>query len=135
MAKKPGRGAEQFVVRLPEGMRDRIRDAADRNNRSMNAEVVATLEEKYPAPIEFDQNAFFETWISPIVEDDAADLRAHAKLIRAADEAAKKIHPNLGVWESAIGNKRVLLNFGIRDQSLLPPQMREVLLSVVMGKK
>ncbi len=38
-------------MRLPDGMRDRIRSAAEANNRSMNAEIVATLEEKYPAPV------------------------------------------------------------------------------------
>ncbi|MEF9605904.1 Arc family DNA-binding protein [Paracoccus sp. PXZ] len=41
---------EQFMLRLPDGMRDRIKHAAEANNRSMNAEIVATLEEKYPAP-------------------------------------------------------------------------------------
>lgn len=30
-------------------MRDRIKVAADLNGRSMNAEIVATLEERYPA--------------------------------------------------------------------------------------
>ena len=30
-------------------MRDRIKIAADLNGRSMNAEIVATLEERYPA--------------------------------------------------------------------------------------
>jgi hypothetical protein len=39
---------DQYMLRLPDGMRDRIRAAAERNNRSMNAEIVATLEEKYP---------------------------------------------------------------------------------------
>lgn len=33
---------------MPEGLRNRIRDAAEANNRSMNAEIVASLEEKYP---------------------------------------------------------------------------------------
>ena len=46
----PSRRQDQFIVRLPDGMRERIRLAADRNNRSMNAEIVATLEEKYPEP-------------------------------------------------------------------------------------
>ncbi len=45
---KAGRGSDQFMVRLPEGMRERIKRAADRNGRSMNAEVVATLEHTYP---------------------------------------------------------------------------------------
>lgn len=46
----PSDKQDQFVVRLPDGMRDRIKAAAEANNRSMNAEIVATLEDKYPAP-------------------------------------------------------------------------------------
>ena len=38
-------------MRLPDGLRDRIRLAAEANHRSMNAEVVALLEENYPAPV------------------------------------------------------------------------------------
>ncbi len=44
---------DQFNLRLPDGMRDRIRAAADRNGRSMNAEIVATLEAAYP-PIQLE---------------------------------------------------------------------------------
>jgi len=50
MAAKTGRGSDQFVLRLPDGMRDRIKAAAERNNRSMNAEIVATLEVHFPEP-------------------------------------------------------------------------------------
>lgn len=35
--------ADKFMLRLPDGMRDRIADAAKANNRSMNAEIVARL--------------------------------------------------------------------------------------------
>lgn len=49
MAGKAGRGSDQFMIRLPDGMRDRIKAAADANGRSMNAEIVATLEDQYPA--------------------------------------------------------------------------------------
>lgn len=44
-AGKPGRGADQFPLRLPDGMRDRIKQRAAANNRSMNAEIVSLLEE------------------------------------------------------------------------------------------
>lgn len=37
------------MLRLPDGMRDRIKAAAESNSRSMNSEIIATLEEKYPA--------------------------------------------------------------------------------------
>lgn len=43
----PSRSADQFVVRLPDGMRDRIADAAKANNRSMNAEIVARLQDSF----------------------------------------------------------------------------------------
>jgi len=39
---------DKFVVRLPNGLRDRIKLAAEASNRSMNAEIVWTLEAKYP---------------------------------------------------------------------------------------
>ena len=50
MAAQVNRESDKVIIRLPDGMRDRIKEAADSNGRSMNAEIVATLEEKYPAP-------------------------------------------------------------------------------------
>ena len=44
---------DRYMLRLPDGMRDRIKAAAEANNRSMNAEIVATLEDKYPDPFSF----------------------------------------------------------------------------------
>ncbi|WP_407674067.1 Arc family DNA-binding protein [Paracoccus beibuensis] len=51
-----GRGAEQYTVRLPDGLRDRIKAAADAKGRSMNSEIVATLQEKYPALEDIDRD-------------------------------------------------------------------------------
>lgn len=48
----PSDTQDKFMLRLPDGMRDRVRAAAEANNRSMNAEIVATLEERYPPPIQ-----------------------------------------------------------------------------------
>lgn len=41
------RDYDQFIVRLPDGMRDSISHAADQNARSMNAEIVARLEQSF----------------------------------------------------------------------------------------
>lgn len=41
---------DKFIIRLPEGMRGRIKRAADANGRSMNAEVVAALLDWFPDP-------------------------------------------------------------------------------------
>jgi len=40
---RPGRGAEQYPLRLPEGMRDQIKTRAEKNARSMNAEMIYLL--------------------------------------------------------------------------------------------
>jgi len=44
----PSRLLDRFMLRLPDGMRDRIAVAAKDNGRSMNAEIVNTLETHYP---------------------------------------------------------------------------------------
>jgi hypothetical protein len=51
MSNYPSQSQDKFVLRLPDGMRDRIKAAASDNNRSMNAEIIAALEERYPAPL------------------------------------------------------------------------------------
>lgn len=38
------RTADKFVVRLPEGLRERISQAAQVNHRSMNGEIVARID-------------------------------------------------------------------------------------------
>jgi hypothetical protein len=38
-----GRSSDQFMLRLPDGMRDLIAEMAERNGRSMNAEIVSAL--------------------------------------------------------------------------------------------
>lgn len=42
--KPPSRTADQFVVRLPAGMRDRIKSLSDELERSMNAQIVFMLQ-------------------------------------------------------------------------------------------
>lgn len=41
----PSQLAEKFIIRLPSGMREQIRTKAAENHRSMNAEVIARLEQ------------------------------------------------------------------------------------------
>lgn len=54
-AKYPSQTAERFQIRMPDGLRDRIRAAAERNGRSMNTEIISALELMYPARTELDQ--------------------------------------------------------------------------------
>ena len=41
------RELDKFILRFPDGMRDRIAEAAKANNRSMNAEVVSRLQNSF----------------------------------------------------------------------------------------
>ena len=41
----PGRGSDQFPLRFPDGMRGQLKKAAKENNRSLNAEIIARLED------------------------------------------------------------------------------------------
>lgn len=41
------RESDKFMLRLPDGMRAQIADAAKSNKRSMNAEVVARIQESF----------------------------------------------------------------------------------------
>lgn len=39
-----GRRSDQFNLRLPDGLRDRLKEMADQNRRSMNGQAVVILE-------------------------------------------------------------------------------------------
>lgn len=55
-------------------LKDRIKASAESNNRSMNAEIVATLEEKYPAPIARGISAAdFYKLAKDLAEDDSEE--------------------------------------------------------------
>lgn len=41
---------DQFILRMPDGLRDRIKAAAEKRGRSMNAEIIRVLEEEFPTP-------------------------------------------------------------------------------------
>jgi hypothetical protein len=42
--KFPSQIADKFVIRLPDGLRDKIKEAAAANGRSMNSEIIARLD-------------------------------------------------------------------------------------------
>lgn len=44
MAKITGRESDQFNLRFPDGMRDRLKEEAAMNGRSLNAEIIARLQ-------------------------------------------------------------------------------------------
>lgn len=45
MSERKQQDQDKFIVRLPDGMRDAIKESALRNSRSMNSEIVHALEQ------------------------------------------------------------------------------------------
>ena len=46
----PSEAADRFQIRLPPGLRDRIKAYAEAHGRSMNTEIVRVLEREFPEP-------------------------------------------------------------------------------------
>ena len=51
MQERKPQDQDKFIVRLPEGMREKIRISAEANRRSMNAEIIARLDESFEAEL------------------------------------------------------------------------------------
>lgn len=89
--KYPSQLAERFQIRLPDGLRDRIRNAAAENNRSMNAEIVAALEEKYPAPAALSPEQLLKQWSPRIREMSEPEDRL--KCVKELNSEIVKTYP------------------------------------------
>ena len=79
MSSAAGRDSDKFQLRLPDGMRDRIKAAAEANGRSMNAEIVSTLEDKYPAPARFRLDELFHYVLLAHPDEEQETRLAEAK--------------------------------------------------------
>ena len=82
MAKTPVSEQVQVNFRMPESLRNRIKVTAEANNRSMNAEIIEALEDKFP-PFSGEEK-FFEA---------AVQMHEALKLLNSqAGNAAAKAH-------------------------------------------
>lgn len=78
--KATGRDSDKIMLRVPDGMRDRIKAAADANNRTMNAEIVARLQQS------------FDTRDTDLAQDTVgAMLKSLSMTITHAETLAKRL--------------------------------------------
>ena len=83
---------DQYMLRLPDGMRDRIKVAAETNGRSMNVEIVTRLDASLLGSVgggTIDQ--IFENTISQIVGQAGADRHFGPLLAHYADYKQQQI--------------------------------------------
>lgn len=95
MPKEPlAKDQDKFVLRLPEGMRDRIKKSADANKRSMNAEIIQALEQMFPPePDVIDVLDRVHRAIRQATNADRVPYRA--ELIDALDKLSERLSAGL----------------------------------------
>lgn len=62
------RTADKFVLRLPEGLRDRINLAAENNHRSMNGEIIARIDSSLDLEEKYEEMRRFNSYLLKRVE-------------------------------------------------------------------
>lgn len=99
--KYPSDEVDKALVRFPPGLRVRIYDVAKRNNRSMNAEIIARLEASFlEGPLSeptLNYAASLVATVPPGEREQMADLIVQ-KLMKGLDEReAKQLEENPGL--------------------------------------
>lgn len=92
MAKRtPVREYDKFMLRLPPGMRERIKDKAERADMSMNEAIVWCLDQFFPAPVTLEQRLQDLTkWVS-ILKGSEEPLKDIETLIAEIEDTVVKI--------------------------------------------
>lgn len=98
----PSDQADKVLVRMPDGMRDRLKEAAKTNNRTMNAEIVARL-----------QATFDETVVTTVEARAKAVDGEHFEF--NADAIADKVMERLEGKASSSPNKVIIVGNLGRD--------------------
>lgn len=93
MAGQTNRESEKFALRLPDGMRERIKAEAEANNRSMNAEIVSRLQDsldgKQTSAV-MSLNIDLAEIGTPELADKLAFFVEHLRVIQAGNAIAPK---------------------------------------------
>lgn len=93
MAQRPGRGSDQFPLRLPDGMREQLKDAANLSGRSMNTEIVHRLEQSFKDALSPDTiRMMLQQMLHMIIGERAAlreelRRRVHAQIAARPDDS------------------------------------------------
>jgi hypothetical protein len=81
------RTAEKFVVRLPEGMRERIAGVARNHHRSMNSEIIARLERSLVQEGELQEESLLSLESSELSSHERELLQRFRQLSRRQQNA------------------------------------------------
>lgn len=107
----PSETKDRFMVRLPDGMREKIKAAADAANRTMNGEIVARLEASFhDGPRPFKWARVSKTHTAEIISDPAVEDRIAAleKTVLALIANISDLQEELAGQSASRGSKEVL---------------------------
>lgn len=111
--RKPMANIPPFGLRMQPDLKARVEASARQNNRSLNAEIVACLEERFPAPT-FNIDEFVTKYVVPISSAPNTD-----EMVRLATIANSYLDENrvraqglaVLIEDDEDGNPRVVLGF------------------------
>ncbi|GLO69626.1 hypothetical protein MACH17_11430 [Phaeobacter inhibens] len=96
-----------FRLRIPEGLKLRVEKAAKYNRRSMTAEIVATLEEKYPEPIGLFENQAFLDELAARIEKCTSE----AGRVQMAEKATEE-------YQQLYGGQNTTIRYDTKSKQL-----------------
>ncbi|WP_083799112.1 Arc family DNA-binding protein [Roseobacter sp. AzwK-3b] len=75
-----------YGLRMPPSLKERVKAAAKANNRSMNAEIVAALEDKFPEDFHLSIISHALTSLKLSLHDEPLDKEALRQWVAEAEE-------------------------------------------------
>lgn len=123
--KVTGRDSDKIMLRVPDGMRDRIAEVAKANGRSMNAEIVARLQASFDAGAgkeiaELQRDLELERLRTQKERFDALGAKLiSVQLASIADPAAIAKHPGLAQAASKLKQQERELMLDMLEHTIL----------------
>lgn len=100
---------DQFQLRLPPGLRERIKAYADRHGRSMNTEIVRLLEREFPEPVSIERRiGDLLDSIAVLKDGNASDARIES-LVQQIEDTVE------GIYSGRVRGLDELTRQGIRS--------------------
>ena len=100
---------DQYQLRFPPGLRDKLKVAADRNSRSMNAEIVARLVETFENDDVMESPSAAAEALKPILDMAKADLaERYEERIGAVEKLLSEISDHIEKGNLTDADKREL---------------------------
>lgn len=81
MGRRPSEAQDKFIIRLPDGMRDQLKEAAEANDRTMTAEVVYRLRESFDKEVARKEPEDASSLFSETVEREFETLREQVRAL------------------------------------------------------